>query len=510
MSDSHVSSNPSGQTSEPQRLENQNTLLASALAQAQSELKNLRKEIQRLQEPPLTHGTVVKLVDSVQRLVDVSVMGRRFRVTIGDTISWGRLQLGDTILLNDKMVGIGRETAADTGVSAVVLEHVDTDRILVTVNNDSVRLLRLSDRLHGTRICPGDTLLVDLQSGFAQEYLARPEIEGLELDDNPGVNWDQIGGLESVLTLIRETIELPMTHPELYESYQLRPPKGILLYGPPGVGKTMIAKAIATSLSEMLGKKAHFLNIKGPELLDKYVGETERRVRAVFSRAREKSANGVPVIVFFDEMEALFRTRGTGVSSDVETTVVPQLLAEIDGVEELRNVVIVGASNREDLIDPAIVRPGRLDMHIRIPRPNKAACTEILGKYLREDLPYAPGAKPAALRDEVIEKVFTRDAATAILRVTRKSGKEETWYLSDLVSGAMLASIVEKAKARAVQQALRGEPGIRLEHLLAAIRDETAAHQDLPGVSDPEEWARIVGRSKRLDPILDITPMQED
>jgi proteasome-associated ATPase len=358
----------------------------------------------------------------------------------------------------------------------------------------------------------GDPVLFDARSGYALEILPKEEVEEVILEEIPDVSYEDIGGLGNQIEDIRDAVELPFLYAELFIEHQLKPPKGVLLYGPPGCGKTLIAKAVAHSLAQQVAEKtgtaeahSYFLNIKGPELLNKYVGETERQIRLIFQRAKEKSAEGFPVIVFFDEMDSLFRTRGSGISSDVENTIVPQLLSEIDGVEGLKNVIVIGASNREDMIDPAILRPGRLDVKIKIERPDGEAAREILTKYLTAAVPLHPsevesagGSRDRTVRkmiDATVERMYATSEENRFLEVTYQSGDKEVLYFKDFNSGAMIENIVARAKKTAIKRFLsHGEKGIKRDDLLEAIRSEFKENEDLPNTTNPDDWARISGK----------------
>ncbi|MFD3655418.1 proteasome ATPase [Streptomyces sp. 24-1644] len=489
----------------------QNERLANTLREARDQIVALKEEVDRLAQPPAGFG--VFLQTNEDGTCDIFTGGRKLRVNVSPSVELEDLRRGQEVMLNEALnvvEAMAFERAGDIVTLKEILE--DGERALVVGHTDEERVVRLAEPLLDITIRPGDALLLEPRSGYVYEVVPKSEVEELVLEEVPDIDYEKIGGLGDQIELIRDAVELPYLHPDLFKEHELRPPKGILLYGPPGCGKTLIAKAVANSLAkkvaEVTGKpagKSYFLNIKGPELLNKYVGETERHIRLVFQRAREKASEGTPVIVFFDEMESLFRTRGSGVSSDVENTIVPQLLAEIDGVEGLENVIVIGASNREDMIDPAILRPGRLDVKIKIERPDAEAAKDIFAKYLTpslplhaEDLAEHADSKPAATHamiQSVVERMYTESEENRFLEVTYANGDKEVLYFKDFNSGAMIQNIVDRAKKMAIKAFLEhGQKGLRVSHLLQACVDEFKENEDLPNTTNPDDWARISGK----------------
>ncbi|GIL30143.1 proteasome ATPase [Actinocatenispora comari] len=498
-----------------QRLGDQNERLVSTLKDAREQIVTLKEEIDRLAQPPSGYGVFLGRYDD--GTVDVFTGGRKLRVAVSPAVPLEDLQRGQEVLLNDALnvvESLGFERAGDIVMIKDLLEGPEgrSDRALVVSHADEERVVHLADTLIGAPLRAGDALLIDSRSSYAFERIPRSEVEELVLEEVPDINYTDIGGLDSQIEQIRDAVELPFLHADLFLEHQLRPPKGVLLYGPPGCGKTLIAKAVANSLAKQVqehreGERARsfFLNIKGPELLNKYVGETERHIRLIFQRAREKAGEGVPVIVFFDEMDSIFRTRGSGVSSDVENTIVPQLLSEIDGVEGLENVIVIGASNREDMIDPAILRPGRLDVKIKIERPDAESAKDIFAKYLTTELPLHPDdlaehgdsrqACIAAMVQAAVERMYTESEENRFLEVTYANGDKEVLYFKDFNSGAMIENIVGRAKKMAIKDFLStGTKGLRLTHLLDATVDEFQENEDLPNTTNPDDWARISGK----------------
>jgi len=489
---------------------NQNEKLASTLGAEKERIEGLREEVEKLSQPPASFG--VYLTSNDDGSVDVFTSGRKMRVNVSPDLEPDRLRRGVEVILNEALNVVEVLEPDRAGEVMRVKDRLGDDRVVVVGRGDEEIVATLSAGLLDEQIRAGDPLMIDPRSNVALEKLPKEEVEELVLEEIPDVSYEDIGGLEGQIEAIRDAVELPFLYAELFAEHQLEAPKGVLLYGPPGCGKTLIAKAVAKSLAdkvrERTGRKdahSYFLNIKGPELLNKYVGETERQIRQIFQRAKERSEEGLPVIVFFDEMDSIFRTRGTGISSDVESTIVPQLLSELDGVETLKNVIVIGASNREDLIDPAILRPGRLDVKIKIERPDAAQAGDIMSKYLNPTVPIHPedvgkaggDVKAATTRmiQQTVDRMFSTTVENRFLEVTYASGDKEVLYFKDFNSGAMIENIVRRAKKEAIKRFLStGEKGIKIEDLSIAIRDEFKENEDLPNTTNPDDWARISGK----------------
>jgi proteasome-associated ATPase len=493
-----------------ERLRSQNDKLASVLEEAREQLSVLRAEVEKLTTPPNNFGTVLQVNED--GTVDVTTGNRKLRVAAQPTIEVKELSIGQEVLLNESLNIVDIRGYERSGEVVRVREKLADGRVVVIARADEEQVLELSDSMKGQKFRAGDFVRIDPKSGLIYERLARPEVEELVLEEVPDVTYDQVGGLVSQIEEIRDAVELPYVHKDLFGDYGLVPPKGILLYGPPGCGKTLIAKAVANSLATAVAERtgnpdtrSYFLNVKGPELLNKWVGETERQIRLIFQRAKEKSDEGVPVIVFFDEMDSLFRTRGSGISSDVESTIVPQLLSELDGVEALKNVIVIGASNREDLIDPAILRPGRLDVKIKINRPDPDAARQIFRIYLDPSVPLdeaelesVEGDAEAMLKrmiDRTVETMYSESDENRFLEVTYANGDRELLYFKDFSSGAMIENIVRRAKKDAIKREIAGgKRGVKTEDLLVAIKQEFREHEDLPNTTNPDDWAKISGK----------------
>jgi proteasome-associated ATPase len=488
-----------------------NEKLTITIQQTRDQIAALREEVEKLTQPPAVYGTFIDFNDDGS--VDIFASGRKMRVALHPALDPGQIERGNEVVLNESFSVIGVRDSDGQGEVVTVKEVIDSRRVLVYARADEERVVEIADSLRDIKLRSGDALLLDLRSNLLTEKLVRQEAEELVLEEVPDITYADVGGLDDQIESIMDAVELPYLHRALFQDYELPAPKGILLYGPPGCGKTLIAKAVANSLSQKVAElsgnrnvRSYFLNIKGPELLNKYVGETERQIRLVFQRAREKAEEGVPVIIFFDEMDSLFRTRGTGISSDMESTIVPQLLAEIDGVESLRDVIVIGATNREDLIDPAILRPGRLDVKIKIERPNADAAAQIFERYLHTDLPIdeqlvlalGGGDREKAVRsmiEETVTQMYRIDDSNRFLEVTYQGGDKEILYFKDFASGAMIENIVRRAKKLAVKREIAGKGrGLRGTDLIESIRQEFRENEDLPNTTNPDDWARISGK----------------
>ena len=500
----------------------QNEKLRQALAEAREDITALREEVDKLTAPPATYA--IYLSTNEDGTVNVLAQGRKLKVNAHPSIVVPSLRPGQELILNEGLNIIDVAGYEIQGEVVILKEQLDGERAIVTLRADEDKVGVIADPLRATRLKIGDHILMDAKSGYLLERLPKSEVENLSLEEVPDIGYDDIGGLGAQIETIKDAVELPYLYAEYYKEHQLSPPKGVLLYGPPGCGKTMIAKAVANNLAEKISEKrgekiqGYFLNIKDPELLNKYVGETERKIREIFVKAKEKANEDVPVVVFFDEMDALFRTRGTGISSDVESTIVPQLLAEIDGVEGLRNVIVIGASNRQDLIDPAILRPGRLDVKIKIERPDQSGATDIFKKYLTTELPIAESevrsaggleAAGDAMTATVVDAMYRAADENRFLEVTYANGEKELLYFRDFASGAMIESIVRRAKKLALKRYInRGDKGITSTDLVTAVREEFKENEDLPNTSNPDDWAKIAGR--KGDRIVAIKPAVVD
>ncbi len=497
---------------------NQNEKLVNALYEAREQITALKEEVDKLCAPPSTYG--VYLAANEDSTVTILSQGRKVKVNLHPSLKPEMLKPGQELILNESLNVIEAAGYEIQGEVVILKEQLDAERALVTLRADEEKVGIIAEPVRGLRLKTGDHLLLDSKSGYLLEKLPKSEVEDLTLEEVPDISYDNIGGLGDQIEAIKDAVELPYLYADYYKEHKLTPPKGVLLYGPPGCGKTMIAKAVANNLAEKISEKrgekikGYFLNIKGPELLNKYVGETERKIREIFVKAKEKAAEDVPVIVFFDEMDALFRTRGTGISSDVETTIVPQLLAEIDGVEGLKNVIVIGASNRQDLIDPAILRPGRLDVKIKIARPDRASASDIFAKYLTADIPFAAsetrGTDVASVITSMItttvEAMYALSEENRFLEVTYANGDKEVLYFKDFSSGAMIESVVRRAKKIALKRYIgRGEKGIMADDLLTAVREEFKENEDLPNTTNPDDWAKIAG--KKGERIVYVKPL---
>jgi proteasome-associated ATPase len=508
------------------QLHRRNRKLTATLQEAKEKLEYLREKVEQLSAPPNNYGVFLGINDD--DTIDIDLGGKKWKVKTDPEINVDELQKGQEVIVNGVLNVVGVREFNQQGEVVKIKEGLDESRAIVTLRADEERVVEISDPLKGETLKLGDNVLLNQTTGMIMEKLPKTEVEDLLLEAVPDINYADIGGLDQQIEAIRDAIETPYLYPDEYKEFNLMPPKGVLLYGPPGCGKTLIAKAVANSLAERVRQqtdredvKGYFINIKGPELLNKYVGETERKIREVFQKARDKSKEGVPVIIFFDEMDSLFRSRGMGISSDMESTLVPQFLSEIDGVEGLRDVIVIGASNRQDLLDPAVLRPGRLDIKIKIDRPSAEGAKDIFTKYLSSDIPIAPSEleqfdddREQAIRqfiEQAVDEMYTVSDDNKFIEVTYARGERETLYFKDFVSGAMIENIVSRAKKMAIKRLISSEgkeKGITLEDLRDAVREEYKENEDLPNTTNPDDWAKISGR--KGEKIVNIRALVDD
>ena len=516
-------------TRELMQAHRRNRKLTSALQEAKEKLEHLREKVEQLSAPPNNYGAFIQTNDD--GTVDIDLSGKRWRVKVDPDINTDQLEKGQEVIVNGVMNVVSVRDFERQGEVVKIKEMLDDSRVLVTLRADEERVVEIAAPLKAESLKFGENVLLNSATGMVMEKLPKMEVEDLLLEEVPPIKFSDIGGLKEQIESIRDAIEMPYLYPEEYKEFNLTPPKGVLLYGPPGCGKTMIARAVANSLAQRVREQTgrddvmgYFINIKGPELLNKYVGETERKIREVFQKAKDKSKEGVPVIIFFDEMDSLFRSRGMGISSDMESTVVPQFLAEIDGVEGLRDVIVIGASNRQDLLDPAVLRPGRLDIKIKIDRPTEEGAKDIFSKYLTAQLPIAaselekcdndPEKAVEGIINRTIEEMYATTEENQFIEVTYGRGERETLYFKDFVSGAMIENIMSRAKKLAIKRLIKSEgkeKGLAQDDLTNAIREEYKENEDLPNTTNPDDWAKISGRKgERIVSIKALTHDQTE
>ncbi|MGB8170724.1 MAG: AAA family ATPase [Chthoniobacteraceae bacterium] len=478
------------------------------VTEARQALEKYEQIVKKLSSPANRIGTFLSAAN--RETAQIVVGGSDYFCNCDPRVDLGSLRRGTRVLVNEAYVIVGDLGFDKTGPVTKITEVLGPDRLRVgTEHGMQALVLQRSDLLLKEKLKAGDEVRVDPNYKVAIEVLARPHSDEYFLDTVPELPWEKVGGQHEALQAIRDAIELPLLHPQLFQRFQHATPKGFLLYGPPGCGKTLIGKATAYNLTQQLKSQTgeemreYFMHIKGPEILNMWVGESERMVREIFATAREKRREGYLPFLFIDEAESILGTRRASRFSNILSTLVPMFCTEMDGIESLSEVVIILASNRADLIDPAILRPGRIDRKIKVARPTRDGAQEIYRIYLGENLPYDPelvrtaGGVPQAINvlvEKLIELQFGHREENKFLTITLRSGKKDVLYRGDLVSGAIIASIVERAKSIAIKRAIATglEEGISESDLVISLDAEYAENDIFPPSDVTEDWLQLI------------------
>jgi proteasome-associated ATPase len=503
---------------ENQRLRNYLLALRDALEEERRDVEDAKRLLaeyeeayQKLTSPANRTGVFLEMLE--EGIALIAVGDSEFVVSIDPKLDVQALKAGVRVKVNDAYAIIGVMPPHPGGQVLKVSELLDKERLRVSQDpaGSIGRVVVRGHSLKKARIKVGDEVRVEPNFKVALEHFPKTETREYFYEEVPEIKWEDIGGQEEAIRLIRDTIEHPLLYPELYKKFDKKPVKGILLYGPPGCGKTLIGKATAHNLAKEYSKRVgkpvreYFMYVSGPKILNMWLGETERMVREIFETARERSKEGRLVFIFFDEAESVLRTRSSGRWLNISNTVVPQFCSELDGLVNLENVVLILTSNRPDYIDPAVLRPERIDRKIKVGRPNKEATREIFSIYLHKDIPLDPNGDPdgpsdkEGLRqcfiDTITSFIWRSVPETEFVRVYLRNGGVETLYWRDLISGALIKSVVDRAKDSAIRRAI-AEPdhphGIRLEDLREAVRQEYRENEIFPKSDSLEDWLKLL------------------
>ena len=493
------------ETSEQPQLQEKVLDLRDALFQAQQmaeqyslKIKTLEEAIEKLKSPAHRIGTV--LGQGENGLVRIVSGGTEYQAAAApELMEEEGLKTGDQVALNEGFVAIAKLPLPIQGPMARISGKLHGEQWLVqaaTGNTETIVLSHVS--LDSSSLKESEEVFLDSNQRVILGKLPKRESQTLIEDDFEKVEWSQVGGQEKVKEEIRKVLEYPLLHDKILQEMEYQVPKGFLFYGPPGCGKTLVGKAILTEVISKLSEQENselqgrFIHVKGPEILNMWLGESERKIREIFKKARDYKEKGQVPFIFIDEAESILGTRQAWRGSNISNTVVPMFCAEMDGIQSLRDTVVILATNRPDLIDPAIVRPGRIDRKIKVRRPDREECKQILRVYLKDGLP-REHKDFDQMAEPFLDQLFKRNSEQEVLVLTLRSGGNRKMYWSDFISGAAIEGIMKRSKESAIERAIKGETlCITVDDLTTALETEFKEGSLLPAESNLEDWLQLL------------------